>query len=107
MAEHPYGDIRIEAPESGAPVRKRLHMFFAVGPADPQLGANVLTVLGEDLFHAANADAPARIGPDVILPTEFDSLDLPGPLCSASPGPGSLLIRDHRCGPAVRDVRYH
>ncbi|WP_033351307.1 hypothetical protein [Kitasatospora aureofaciens] len=107
MAEHPYGGIRIEASESGALVRKRLHTFFVVGLADPQLGANVLSVLGEDPLHAANAEAPAHIGPDVILPTEFDSLDLHGPLCSASPGPGSLLIRDHRRGPAVREVRYH
>ncbi|ARF81656.1 hypothetical protein ACIG0C_31595 [Kitasatospora aureofaciens] len=107
MAEHSYGDIRIEAPESGALVRKRLHMFFAVGPEDPPLGANVLSVLGEGPLHAANAEVPAHIGPDVTLPTEFDSLDLHGPLCSAPPGLGSLLIRDHRRGPAVREVRYH
>ncbi|MFD8707439.1 hypothetical protein ACFV1W_33465 [Kitasatospora sp. NPDC059648] len=49
----------------------------------------------------------AHIGPDVVLPTEFESLNLHGPLRPAPPGPGSLLIRDHRPGSAVRDVWYY
>ncbi|MFJ8476919.1 hypothetical protein [Kitasatospora sp. NPDC094011] len=207
MAEHPYDDIWIEAPESGASVRRNVPMFFGAAPGDPQLGTNLLSALGDDLLHAASSIAPAHtlsaridilgdrritvsvaqphrwtasdsptlgpsgsllgnewwslsalaalsaavtvelwcdgrgfrqhcsglrplgavqdflppdgsgtrvsltldpacIGADVAIPTELAGLNLHGPFCTAPPGPGRLLIRDHRQGPAARDIRY-
>jgi hypothetical protein len=50
---------------------------------------------------------PAHIGPDVVFPTELDSVNLHGPLRSAPSGTGRLLIREHRRGPAARDVWCH
>ncbi|MFD9395996.1 hypothetical protein ACFWBB_36240 [Streptomyces sp. NPDC060000] len=49
---------------------------------------------------------PAHVGPDFVLPTDLENLDLHGPYCSAPAGRGHVLIRDLRHGSAGREVMH-
>lgn len=47
---------------------------------------------------------PTHVGPDFVLPTDLENLDLHGPHCSVPTGSGQVLIRDLRPGSAGQDV---
>ncbi|MFF9131313.1 hypothetical protein [Streptomyces sp. NPDC014806] len=49
---------------------------------------------------------PTHVGPDFVLPTDLENLDVHGPHCSAPIGSGYVLFRDLRHGSAGREVMH-
>lgn len=56
--------------------------------------------------RVALAFDPTQVGPDFVLPTDLENLDVHGPHCSAPTGSGYVLFRDLRHGSAGREVMH-
>lgn len=64
---------------------------------DPQEGSGTKVAFAFD---------PTHVGPDFVLPTDLENLDLYGPHCSSPTGSGQVLIRDLRPGSAGQEVMH-